>query len=144
MKYILFISIALLFQACNTAPKTQITPNIKTHKTNKNTTLSHKNGLLEGTILSIEKINTFYKYTIKLIDSKKIISFLYNKRLYNENDIVYVDLNKNTNEATSMYLSKQNFNEINLNYIKKPTHKRTKSRQTPFIGLPKTQDIELF
>lgn len=108
-------------------------------------------GMLRGIITSqqYDKNKKLWVYGLKVIDiandSLKEVEFFYKKRVLDLGDLVYVLFkDKNREIAKDVFLIKKEYRKIKkVSSKKEKFKKRTKSRQTPWIGLPKVSTIKL-
>lgn len=111
-------------------------------------------GMLRGVITSqkFNKTKKLWVYSLKVIDiandSLKEVEFLYKTRVLDNGDLVYVLFDdKNKEFAKDIFLIKKEYVKIDKNRKESSNtnkfKKRTKARQTPWIGLPKVSTIKL-
>lgn len=111
-------------------------------------------GMLRGVIISqtFDEQRKLWLYGLKVIDiandSLKEVEFFYKNRVLDAGDLVYVLFGgKNADTAKDIFLIKKEYRKIKkhkkLSSPSKKLKKRTKARQTPWIGLPKTNTIKL-
>ncbi len=115
-----------------------------------------KSNMLRGVILSQHYSNSrrLWLYRFKVIDivndSLQNIKFFYKRRVLQAGDLVYVVFNGSQRDiARDIILIKKSYKKYkktpNKILTKKSNkfHKRTKARQAPGIGLPKSNTINL-
>ncbi len=172
MKYLkisLIVSILFILQGC-IAPSTTINkstykqqvsskiPHVEksieqnyTHiKTTKATNEINYNGSIKGVVQSIkyDKVKKSWLYIVQGIDTSHAklpyARFYHDKKLASKGDLVYIIL-RNSSLQNLFFIKKANkiTQKIKTTKKKKIWHKRNKSRETPWIGLPSVEQVTL-